>query len=189
MGSHWNFLFFFCEDKMQCVWHWYYIKQENCALRRHTHTHNTEHWTSLCFERDACLRVYFCMKQNQYGTTWKTSVGNLWNGRWKRKWETRGTTWKTIQGSFIYTQVIIWHWCSHLWGPKVSPLARLKEPRVNLGVGTVENKLAAGIFVILGSTSLGNPSSPLWFLAHFLLFFFFSHHPSPYGLNNNLVQV
>ena len=133
---------------MQCVWHWYYIKQENCALRTHTHTHThthtTEHWTSLCFERDACLRVYFCMKQNQYGTTWKTSVGNLWNGRWKRKWETRGTTWKTIQGSFIYTQVIIWHWFSHLWGPKVSPLARLKEPRVNLGVGTVENKLAAG---------------------------------------------
>lgn len=86
---------------MQCVWHRFYIRQENCAPRAYAQIHRPPRCISreVCTEGDA--RAHFCMKQNQYGRTWKPSVGNFWKGRWKKRWETRVKTWETVQGSSL----------------------------------------------------------------------------------------
>lgn len=76
----------------------------------------------LCSERAA--QAHFCMKQNQYGRTWKPSVGNFGKGRWKRRWETRVKTWEAVQGSSFDDSS---HYLTLMW-PSVRPQGKLTGP-------------------------------------------------------------
>lgn len=85
-----KFSFFFCEDKCN-VCDTDTTLSKRIVLWGDTHTHAPLSMLdkSLLWER--CLfEGIFLHEAKSIWDNWKTSVGNLWNGRWKRKWETRG---------------------------------------------------------------------------------------------------